>query len=263
MILGYTPGTRNTQVTQDLATLRKTVRQADAAYRAGTPLLSDRAFDALFRRLAALAPDCPEVTLPGGGTKLLSLDNIDLQDWLDRLGGTMPHCTVTTKIDGCALALVYQDGQLTQAVTRSGQDALAVARLVGTIPQEIRCSGRVLVRGELYDHETGKQSEPAAALRRKVAQADNLSFAAFELMQPGSLDHTEQLSILEQLGFLVHPWHVITTKDQAKLLHRTWQLQPRSASLPSDGLVLRINDQEVCQTLGCSTRAPMYALALK
>ncbi len=61
--------------------LRKQVRQADAAYRAGNALMTDAEFDALCRELSALAPLAPELHTPGGGVELLSLDTQPLEDW--------------------------------------------------------------------------------------------------------------------------------------------------------------------------------------
>ena len=51
--------------------LRKQVRQADAAYRAGNALMTDAEFDALCRELKVLAPFAPELHTPGGGAALL------------------------------------------------------------------------------------------------------------------------------------------------------------------------------------------------
>ena len=118
--------------------LRQAIRAADAAYRCGESFLSDAEFDALVAELQQLDPTAPELLIPGGGSKLLSLDKQDLSDWLASLGAAAAgRFSVTPKLDGCAIALEYSLGQLTAAWTRSGADAMHLLRLVGNVPHTL------------------------------------------------------------------------------------------------------------------------------
>jgi len=103
-----------------VATLRRRVREADAAYRAGSAVMPDAEFDALIAQLRDAAPFAPELMQPGGGSALLSLDNGDaeeLEHWIALSGAQEPLC-VSEKVDGCAIAIRYVEGVLEAAWTR-------------------------------------------------------------------------------------------------------------------------------------------------
>ena len=98
-----------------VASLRKAVRDANAAYRNGEPIMSDQAYDQLLEQLRSKAPHAPEVD--EDATVLLSLNNGEFDDWYS----TLPSNTtlvVQPKINGCTLALRYVDGVLMAAWTR-------------------------------------------------------------------------------------------------------------------------------------------------
>ena len=57
-----------------IASLRKQVKQADDAYRAGNALMTDQDFDRLAADLRAVAPFAPELMLPGGGVCAFELE---------------------------------------------------------------------------------------------------------------------------------------------------------------------------------------------
>ena len=161
-----------------VATLRRQVRDADSAYRRGAAVMTDAQFDALTRQLRDAAPFAPELQRPGGGSKLLSLDNGDddeLEMWLDSCGAQEPLC-VQEKVDGCAIAIRYVDGLLEAAWTRSGRDATALVQRVA--PSQLASPVSIEVRGELYDATTGRQSVPAQALRKADHTGESLAFIA-------------------------------------------------------------------------------------
>ena len=235
------------------------VARADAAYRAGQAEMTDAEFDALTADLRRTEPDHPLLRAPGGGSKLLSLGNQDLEDWLLHVAGPW---TVTPKIDGCALALRYEDGQLVAAWTRSGKCAMHVARLVAAIPASVPLRGRLTVRGELWGLD-GRQSTPAAALRRKVPSGDGLGFVAFEVIG-STATHATQLRDLATMEFDAAP-HVFTALPSELLgCHMAWQRgELWAAPWPTDGVVAMVDDADARQQLGVTSVAPRYALAMK
>lgn len=244
--------------TQQLA---RRIATADHAYRAGRSVLTDAEFDAMVATLRAAAPNHPVLRVPGGGTCLLSLGNQDLDDWLAALGDAARGAfTVTPKIDGCALALRYEQGRLVAAWTRSGRCAIHVAWLVASIPTCVPHQGALEVRGELYGLD-GKQSTPAAALRRKVPSGEGLDFVAFEVIGSDGT-HVAQLKWLEDLGFEAAP-HVLATAAGVRELHAAWQHGDLYSLLPTDGIVATVNDPTQRRRLGVTSVAPRYALALK
>ena len=253
--------------TASVESLRNQVRQADAAYRAGTPLMTDEAFDTLIAQLRSVAPHAPELQQPGGGTALLSLDCSDLGDWWN---ATKPEgVVVQPKIDGIALALRYEDGILTAAWTRSGKCALALALLVTDIPKRLSGVATALtgvfdVTGELWSDDF-KQSTPAAALRKKQLSGAGLRFTAYTapLSHTTRSDETSTIDLLSRLSFQVPDTLLCTKQAEVEQLHTAWLSGGAFRSWPTDGIVVKHLSHAAQADLGSTTRAPRWALALK
>jgi DNA ligase (NAD+) len=223
--------------------------------------MTDAEFDALVVELQRVSPDAPELHAPGGGSKLLSLDKQELSEWLAGLGAAAAgRFSVTPKLDGCAIALEYRLGLLTAAWTRSGADAMHLLPLVATVPPRLGAPISVQIRGELYGLD-GRQSTPAAALCRKVPSGEGLAFLPFEVMQSAA-DHATQLLALERWGLPIPPY-LLCGAPQLAHHHRSWLQGQLWSELPTDGLVVQLNDGKQRRKLGVNSVAPYYALALK
>ena len=243
--------------------LAKRVASADAAYRKGKPVMTDAEFDVLVAELRAAEPDHPLLQEPGGGRKLLSLANYELEDWLADLGpAASGPFTVTPKVDGAAIALRYVDGVLRAAWTRSGRCAVQVLVQVASVPLLVASEGLLEVRGELYGLD-GRQSTPAAALRRKVPSGEGLAFIAFEVMNAAGVSHRDQLSLLDDLGFETVSRVITSDHEELRNLYASWKRDVLWWSLPTDGIVVNVNDAAQREQLGSSSVAPRYALAMK
>lgn len=143
-----------------------------AYYLRDAPTISDAAYDALMRELAALEEAHPDLRTPDSPTqrvggafssefgavehleRLMSLDNAfsteDLHAWAERVGreaaevgpaaGALDYlCEL--KIDGLAVALVYERGRLVRAATRgdgrTGEDVTLNVRTIASVPQTL------------------------------------------------------------------------------------------------------------------------------
>ena len=162
--------------------LRDELRRHNRLYYVeGAPEISDLQFDQLLKQLEKLEADYPQydsVDSPShkvGGepigdfativhrVPMLSIDNAYEEDALREFDQRIReafeedeiHYTLEFKIDGVALALVYENGQLTQAVTRGdgrkGDDVTHNARTIGGVP--LRLEGKSIppileIRGE-------------------------------------------------------------------------------------------------------------------
>lgn len=235
--------------------LRKQVRQADAAYRAGAAVMSDAEFDALVEELRAVAPYAPELHTPGGGTALLSLDNCPLSEWWP--GAPV---VVQPKIDGASVGLRYVGGELRDAWTRSGRDCMAV--LCELVPQSVSFADELQVRGELWGHD-GRQSTPATALRRMKGGSGGLTFTAFG----GAFQEATEVNAmaqLEGLGFDCVDSLLTTRIEEVELLHARWKAGKLwNRPFATDGVVVKVVDRELQREMGESSRAPFWALAVK
>jgi len=135
------------------------------------PVITDAEYDRLLRALQALEARFPDLAVADSPTQrvggapldafskvrhpepLLSLGNAfdedELRAWYDRVqrglaeqyGEVTPQLVVEPKIDGLALALTYEDGQLILGATRGngrvGEDVTAHTRTIRSIPLRI------------------------------------------------------------------------------------------------------------------------------
>jgi len=161
-------------------------RAAHAYYVLDAPVMEDAVYDRLYRELAELEQNQPELISADSPTQrvggepaegfssvehripLQSLDNAfngdELQAWherllkqLDRNPGTNLPLVGELKIDGNALALSYQNGVLVRAATRgdgsSGEEITANVRTISSIPLRLQIDDPpewVEVRGEAF-----------------------------------------------------------------------------------------------------------------
>nr|WP_235840356.1 NAD-dependent DNA ligase LigA [Corynebacterium yudongzhengii] len=154
------------------------IRRHRDLYYNGRPEIPNADFDALFRELQEIENQYPELATSASPTRevgapapeessfanvkhlerMMSLDNVfdaaELDDWLSR---TPAEAYLTElKVDGVSIDLVYRDGVLERAATRGdgriGEDITANARVIDTIPHELKGDAPALieVRGEIY-----------------------------------------------------------------------------------------------------------------
>ena len=154
-----------------------------------SPVISDAEYDALYRALAALEAEHPELVTPESPTQragaaaadifakvrhpapILSLMNAfnadDLRAWRARIGRLLPADThleyvVEPKLDGLTVVLHYRDGRFAQGATRGdgevGEDVTANLRTLHGVPkripvdprQSLRTPDYLVVRGEVF-----------------------------------------------------------------------------------------------------------------
>lgn len=191
---------------------------------------------------------------------LSSGDSEGLSRWISANGAQEPLC-VSEKVDGCAIAIHYVEGRLEAAWTRSGVDATALVRLVA--PKKLSQPLSAEVRGELYDSVTWERSVPAQALREPNHTGEGLAFIAYALLDADG-DEFLTLERLAALGFNTVSAVCCTTAAEVIACHRQWKAGCFGRSdLPTDGIVIRIADHAAQQALGCNSKAPNYAFAMK
>ena len=170
---------------KEAASLRQQLTRANRAYyELDAPEISDAEYDLLFRRLAAIEAEHPELAAPDSPTHrvggavasflpkhvhqrpMLSLANAfsdeELEAWEERIVKLVPAVrtsgyTVEVKIDGTAVSLTYEDGVLVMGATRGngqvGEDVTANLRTIDDVPLVLQGEGwppLMEVRGEVY-----------------------------------------------------------------------------------------------------------------
>ena len=163
--------------------LRAAVRRHnDLYYGSDAPEISDAEFDQLVRELRDLEAAHPELADTESPSEavgaaavttfdpvvhavpMTSLDNAmdddELHAWGERvakgLGDDTPRFVCELKIDGLAISIRYENGELVQAATRGdgrvGEDVTANVRTISSLPKTLPASAPAVleVRGEIY-----------------------------------------------------------------------------------------------------------------
>jgi len=201
------PAPRTADAQQRIAELTARIEQARADYyERDAPTMADGEYDALEKELRALeaenpqlaSEDSPTRTVGGaaaGGLptivhaeRMQSLDNVfsleELREWCEHAAEELraPVRFLTElKIDGLAINLRYEDGELVTAATRgdgrTGEDVTVNALRIEGIPQRLEGEGHpplVEVRGEVFmpTDDFARLNELQVELReRAVAEA--------------------------------------------------------------------------------------------
>ncbi len=193
-------------VVQRAASLREKIEYHNHRYYVlDAPELSDAEYDILYRELASLEAEYPELEDPNSPTKrvggkpaagftpyehamrMYSLDNaMDLDEWntfTDRVSKGLDRADVEywadPKMDGLAVEVIYEKGKLVRAATRgdgrTGEDVTHNMRTVMNLPLKLRGSmmpDLLEVRGEVV-----MSNKDFAALNDRQREAGEKIFA--------------------------------------------------------------------------------------
>ncbi len=227
----------------------------------------------------------PKVVHP---SKMLSLnktkDRDELRAWLNH-----HDALLSWKLDGLTVVLTYEDGRLSQAVTRGngvqGELITANALACKNVPRVISHKGRVVVRGEAvirysdfnkineaiadanakYKNPRNLCSGSIRQLDPKVTASRNVYFYAFTLNIADGLEFTSRQAQMEWMrdqGFDVVDYIRV---DENNLLDVIDNYESRipDFDIPSDGLVLTLEDLQYASTLGNTAKYPRDSIAFK
>ena len=322
---GASPAARIAFLSAELARHNRLYHQLDA------PEITDEAYDALYRELVALEEAHPQLRRPDSPTlrvggavlpyletrphrqKMYGLDNVfsaeEFAAFVQRAERALPEAApellaawwADPKLDGLACELAYEDGVLTQALTRGdgevGEVVTEAMRTVRNLPLRLTGAGpfprRIEVRGEvlMFRKEFEELNERQAALGQKlfanprnaaagslrqldtsVTASRKLRFLAYSL---GELDwgdapdprwerHSQLMDTLRLWGFDTPPEGRLC-RSAAEALAYCESMEARRDDLPFeiDGVVFKLDDREAQQALGYTARAPRFAAAWK
>jgi DNA ligase (NAD+) len=306
--------------------LRNLVRYHNHRYHVlDSPEIADAEYDALYDELTALEGANPDLIVDDSPTQrvggaplgefrsvthevpMLSLNKCtthqELADWIERCRGRLEpdealHFACEPKIDGVAVALVYEAGRLALAATRgdgqSGEDITANVRTIGSVPLRLNATefavpARVEVRGEIYlpiadfnaFNEQARQrgdkslvnprNGAAGSLRQLdpgVTAGRPLTMYCYSIgwvqgdWQPQA--HMQALERLRGWGFRTNP-DVAEAEDLDSCNRYADQLLARRDQLgyDIDGAVIKVNSLDQQRRLGAVTRKPRWAIAFK
>jgi len=233
---------------------------------------------------------------------MLSLNNTyneaDLRDFDQRIrkiiGDTEFDYLAELKFDGTALRLRYEKGLLVTGATRgngnSGDDITPNVKTIRDLPLHLQNTDYpvVEVRGEAfmereafvrlneYREQEGMsvyanpRNLTAGSLKlldpRKVAKRP-LRFFAFDLSLPGIDEHPNQLKkidLLKKMGLPVCEYYK-RCSDITEVLEliNEWDELRHELPYDTDGIVLKVNQYNLREELGSTSKAPRWAIAYK
>ena len=236
-------------------------------------------------------------------TRMISLADVfseaEVREWVARnykLVSAKTQLTFFTdiKMDGLAMSLHYHNGILTQAVTRGdglvGEDVTMNVRTINNIP--LKLSGDpedipeyVEVRGEVVifkaDFEKLNQIQTekgeklfanprnlaAGSIRQldpRIASSRPLRFMAYDLVTPNLETHQLAYQRIRAYGFQTSMQdQTFDSLDQVlEEIHHLGQIR-ESLPFGTDGVVIKINDRKIYQSLGIIGKTPRGAVAYK
>jgi DNA ligase (NAD+) len=295
-------------------------RYAFAYYVRDEPLVSDGQYDELMGELKALeaahralvTPDSPSQKVNGGFTatfspvqhleRMQSLDNAfssdELSAWASRVereGAAGASYLCELKVDGVAVAIVYENGRLVRAATRgdgtTGEDVTANVRTMENVPQQLTGEDvpeLLEVRGEIYFPvaafadvnagmvEQGKapfanpRNAAAGSLRQKdprVTASRPLRLVVHGVGAHRGFEVDRQSAAYDRLQGLGLPvsdrYRVVGDLEAVWAFIEDTKERRHSVEHEIDGVVVKVDQYALQRRLGSTSRAPRWAIAFK
>ena len=206
--------------------------------------------------------------------------------------GYNPEYVCELKIDGLSVSLLYEKGKLVRAATRGngtiGDDITNNVKTIKTVPLTINKDIDIEVRGEIYmskntlkklNEERKKEELPllqncrnAASgsiklLDSKMVARRNLECFIYHLPNPldyGIKTHNEALNFMKELGFRTNPNNrlVNNINEVMDYIHEKGK-ERSSLAYDIDGVVVKVNDINMQQKLGFTSKYPKWCVAYK
>ena len=288
--------------------------------------MSEAAADSLKHELSQLEEKYPELVTPDSPTQrvagvaldkfvkvthrvpMISLNDVfsreEVEAWVARMDKLLPGkkhefiCDI--KMDGLACALVYQDGVLTQAVTRGdskvGEDVTMNVRTIENVPLRLRDNqkysflqrGRTEIRGEIvmYKDDFAKLNERRAAanlplfknprnlaagtirqLDPRLVAGRPLHFVGYDMLRDDPSDiptNAIGYDMMNQLGITTSRQTRVTTNINDVMSYIDDLGARREKFIfNTDGVVIKVNDRARFAELGTVGKTPRGAVAYK
>ena len=196
------------------------------------------------------------------------------------------------KLDGLSISLIYENGVLVQAVTRGdgqvGEDVTENIMEIRTIPKKLKKNVSLEVRGEIIlpissfnrinqereDDGEDVFANPRNAASGTIRQLDKTIVAErgldcylYYLVNAenyGINTHLESIEYIEKLGFKTTKIFEKYTdfKELEKSIDK-WHNDRKKLDYETDGLVIKVNNFALYETLGYTTKSPRWAIAYK
>ena len=283
------------------------------------PTNSDHQFDIKLKELEALEKQHPEFTLADSPTqhvggslleefktvphkrRMLSLGNTyseeELLEFDERvrksLGIAEVEYVCELKIDGLAISLFYENGQLSQAITRGdgfqGDDVTENVKTIRSVKQQLHGNypPSFEIRGEIFMHRKGFEKLNAQRAEHGEAQyanPRNVASGSLKIKDPKEVakrplditlyhfladsnpfaSHSESLQNAHQWGIKTAEHSQTCPNIQAVFQYLNhWNEARHHLGYDTDGVVIKVNSFRYQEELGFTAKVPRWAIAYK
>lgn len=280
--------------------------------------VSDYEFDQMMEELKQLEKENPELDSPSSPThrvggqitkifptvrherRMYSLDNSysfdDIKDWATRVAKSIDEkveYVCELKYDGLSISILYENGQLVQAVTRGdgfqGDDVTHNVRTIRSVPLHLRGKypQRFYIRGEIImpkksldklNEERKKEGLEPYANPRNTASG-SLKLQDSEAVAKRGLDcylyyvftdergystQWDSLQHAKDMGFKVGNYaRLCTNLDEVTAFIEHWNTERYHLPFEIDGVVIKVNSISEQEELGYTAKSPRWAIAYK
>ena len=301
--------------------LRRAIEDHNRRYYAeAAPIISDREYDKLFRELGDLEKSFPQLAAADSPTQrvgekplkafaqvihrvpMLSLDNTyseeEVKDFYRRMERLLPNqkipVVIEPKVDGVAVSLLYEKGQLRYAATRGdgnvGDDITQNIGTIRSVPKRLKGNAPDVleVRGEAYLDKSGfaklnaertkaglpefanprnaaagslKQLDPAIAAQRPLG----VIFYGTGAIEGIALEkHSELFALLKKLGLpgTERWWLADSVEGILSAIHELDHVR-HDFPYQTDGAVIKVDSFAQREILGFTAKSPRWAIAFK
>lgn len=259
-----------------------TRKQAQDAYDAGAPVMTDSEFDKRFGENSGYLGKAGKVI---HNVPMLSQQKChtveDIKKFLDKMMKKGENkFSASLKLDGFACSLEYVNGSLHRASTRgdgmSGDDITEAIRAYVRPPENIKCSRNIEIRGEVIlpvselsgDTEENYRNIAVGMCKRKVITESNvrLKFYAYDVLGDvvDSMDDTCRFKFIEELGIDVVP-HKFFMGNMRHCYDVIVGMEKMREDFDGvcDGIVFRCVSKTMKLRLGETSHHPKYSIAYK
>lgn len=312
----------DSELAHELNNLRQQIRHHDRKYYVDLePEISDHDYDHLMQRLIEIERQHPQWITPDSPTQrvaeqpvsqlqqvshrvpMLSIENTyseeELRDFRRRvcegLDGREPQWAVELKIDGVAIALIYERGELVRAVTRGdgqvGDDVTHNVRTILDVPLRLDTPAPpaiLEVRGEVYmtNQELSRLNQVQAESGQPLYKnTRNVTAGTIRLLDPQlcaqrrlrvfchgtgycegleAKSHQEFLRQIGDFGLVPTPMVQVFDHFDDVLQHCQFMIERLGdLDFEVDGIVIKVNDFQQRELLGLRSKSPRWVTAYK
>ncbi len=233
--------------------------------------------------------------------KMMSLDNVfdetELNSWFERVAkeSTSNSWLCEVKVDGLAINLLYENGKLSHALTRgngtTGEDVTLNIKTIKSVPHQLigkNIPKLLEVRGEAFFpvakfneinealEESGKtpfanpRNAAAGSLRQKDPRITASRPLDVVLHGVGAVDgakfesQSSAYATLKSWGLPIsNRYQVVKSKAEVAEFIEFYLKHRHDVEHEIDGIVIKVNEREIQNALGFTSRAPKWAIAYK